>query len=68
MNIIAAKICFSSESITAAIDRRARIVHLCGDGCKAIACAFAGLLRNLGLTVQWLLHDPDKNRALSCNE
>jgi len=64
VNLIAAKTRLSSGSITAAIDRRARIVHLCGDGCQAIACAFAdreaamgralaSLLRKLGLTVQW---------------
>ena len=106
VNIVGAKIRLSSGSITAAIDRlerkgmverrddpadrRARIVHLTGDGRKAIACAFADheaamaratsgltpgeraltidLLRKLGLTAQSLLHDLDKNRALSSNE
>jgi DNA-binding MarR family transcriptional regulator len=82
-NIIGVRIRFSNGSLTAAVDRlehqgaverrghpadcRASIVHL--DGVAAVERVLAiGLLRKLGLTAQWLLHDPDKNRALSCNE
>jgi len=79
-NLIGAKIRLSGGSISAATDFRAHRASprrwTQADGLRVrgsrsrqwSAPSPSAGLRKLGFAAQSLLHDPDKNRALSCNE